>query len=138
MIHQDEIHFPTPGRGTVDITADVARVVFASGVGTGLCHVFLLHTSASLLVTENADPTVRRDLEAWLSRMVPDGDVLYRHTAEGPDDMPSHVRSALLATSITLPVKDSRLVLGTWQGLFLFEHRTSPHRRRLVVTVSGA
>jgi secondary thiamine-phosphate synthase enzyme len=138
MIHQDEVHFPTPGRGTQEITTALDRIVLSSGVRAGLCNVFLLHTSASLLITENADPMVRRDLEAWLERAVPDGDAIYRHTAEGPDDMPSHVRSALLATSVSIPIRDSRLDLGTWQGVFLFEHRTAPHNRRLVVTVTGS
>lgn len=136
-MQQVELSFQTRGRGTEDITQEIARAVSAAHFQGGLCHVFLMHTSASLLITENADPTVRRDLEAWLSRAVPDGDPLFRHTAEGPDDMPAHVRSALLATSVSLPVRDGRLQLGTWQGLFLFEHRTSPHRRRVLLTLVG-
>ncbi|MCA9001279.1 MAG: secondary thiamine-phosphate synthase enzyme YjbQ [Planctomycetes bacterium] len=127
----------TGGRGTLDITDEASSRIAESGVTTGLCQVFLAHTSASLLITENADPTVRRDLEAWLQRAVPDGDAIYRHTAEGPDDMPAHVRSALLGTSVSVPVRRGRLALGTWQGLYLFEHRTAPHVRTVHVTVIG-
>ncbi|MFT4648999.1 MAG: secondary thiamine-phosphate synthase enzyme [Planctomycetota bacterium] len=137
MTFQTDLHFHTPGRGTCDITGEVGRTVRDSGISTGTCHVFLQHTSASLLITENADPTVREDLEAWLQRAVPDGDALYRHTAEGPDDMPAHVRSALLATSVTIPVRNGVLALGTWQGLFLFEHRHAAHARSVIVTVMG-
>ncbi|MCP5021264.1 MAG: YjbQ family protein, partial [bacterium] len=122
---------------TTDITADIERLVDAAGVLFGTCHVFLQHTSASLLITENADPTVRRDLEAWLQRAVPDGDSIFRHTAEGPDDMPAHVRSALLSTSVTVPVTEGRLALGMWQGVFLFEHRHAGHSRTVTVTVTG-
>jgi secondary thiamine-phosphate synthase enzyme len=106
-------------------------------VGEGLCTLFVHHTSASLVVCENADPDVRRDLEAWLSRAVPDGDALYRHTCEGPDDMPAHVRSALTATSLSIPVRGGRLDLGTWQGVYLYEHRHRGHRRRVSLTVVG-
>ena len=127
----------TRGRGTYDLTRQVAAVVSASGVENGLATVFLHHTSASLIVCENADPSVRRDLEAWLSRAVPDGDPLYEHTAEGPDDMPAHVRSALTQTSLGLPVRERRLDLGTWQGIYLYEHRHAPHSRRVSVTVIG-
>jgi len=135
--HGDSLGVATRGRGTHDVTEEVAAVVAASGVSDGLACVFVAHTSASLIVCENADPTVRRDLEAWLARAVPDGDPLFRHTAEGPDDMPAHVRSTLTATSLTLPVVDGRLALGTWQGIYLYEHRSAPHRRRLRVTVQG-
>ena len=134
---QATLNLRTPGRCTLDITGEVAGVALDSDVSTGTCHVFLRHTSASLLITENADPTVRRDLEAWLSRAVPDGDPIYHHTAEGPDDMPAHVRSALLATSVTIPICDGRLALGTWQGLYLFEHRHAAHQRSIVITVIG-
>jgi secondary thiamine-phosphate synthase enzyme len=103
----------------------------------GICHVFLRHTSASLLVTENADPDVRRDLENFISRMAPDGDPAYLHSMEGPDDMPAHIRSVLTCTELTLPVRDGQLALGTWQGVYLWEHRTRPHRRRLDVTIIG-
>ena len=136
-VHQTELVVATPGRGTTDVTAEVARAIAASGLTAGTATLFLLHTSASLIVCENADPTVRRDLEAWLARAVPDGDRLFRHTAEGPDDMPAHVRATLTATSLTLPVAGGRPVLGTWQGVYLYEHRTAPHRRRLHLTVVG-
>ena len=115
----------------------MAALVERSGVEDGLCVVFLLHTSASLIVCENADPDVRRDLEAWFARAVPDGDPLFRHVAEGPDDMPAHVRAALTQTSITVPVARGRLELGTWQGLYLYEHRLAPQRRRISVTLVG-
>ena len=126
-----------PGRGLHEITAEVARVVAASGVAEGLCTVFVRHTSASLTIQENADPSARRDLERWLERLVPEDDPLYTHTAEGPDDMPSHVKAALTATSLGIPVVGGRLALGTWQGLFLWEHRRRPRRREVVVHVGG-
>jgi len=119
------------------VTGEVARVVAAAGVATGLCHVFCRHTSASLMLCENADPDVRRDLEAFMARLVPDGDPLFRHTIEGPDDMPAHVRTVLTASGLAIPVTEGRLALGTWQGVYLWEHRTAPHRRTLVVTVQG-
>jgi len=137
-VHQQAFVVATDGRGTQDITARVADVVAAAGIATGTATVFIEHTSASLIVCENADPQVRRDLEAWLTRAVPDGDGLFRHTAEGPDDMPAHVRSTLTATSLTVPVAEGRPALGTWQGLYLYEHRTAPHSRRVRVTVLGA
>jgi secondary thiamine-phosphate synthase enzyme len=126
-----------PGPGLHDITSAVAEVVRGSGVDTGLCHVFLRHTSASLLIQENADPSARRDLEGAFVRLARENERWYTHTAEGPDDMPSHIRAALTSTSETIPVADGRLALGTWQGLYLFEHRARPGTRRLVVTVSG-
>ena len=137
MLHQSELELVTEGRGTTEITALVQDVVRAAGLRAGLCTVFVHHTSASLVLCENADPTVRRDLEAWLARAVPDGDPLFRHVAEGPDDMPAHVRSALTQASIAIPVRGARLDLGTWQGLFLYEHRRRGHRRRLGVTLLG-
>ena len=136
-VHQQTLSVRTRGRGTYDVTGEVARVVAASGVAAGLCHVFCRHTSASLMLCENADPDVRRDLEAFMARLVPDGDPLFRHTLEGPDDMPAHVRTVLTASGLTVPVTDGRLALGTWQGIYLWEHRTAPHRRTLVVTVQG-
>ncbi|HHQ41642.1 MAG TPA: YjbQ family protein [Chromatiales bacterium] len=138
MVHQQTLSVRTRGRGTYDVTGEVARVVAASGVAAGLCHVFCRHTSASLMLCENADPDVRRDLEAFMARLVPDGDPLFRHTLEGPDDMPAHVRTVLTASGLTVPVTDRRLALGTWQGIYLWEHRTAPHRRTLVVTVQGS
>lgn len=131
---QQMLTFDMSGRGTRDITADVGAVVADSGIGQGLCHVFCLHTSASLVICENADPDVRRDMEAFLSRLVPDGDPLFRHDAEGPDDMPAHVRTMLTQSGLTLPVSDARLMTGTWQGVFLYEHRTGPQQRRVVVS----
>ncbi|WP_428262056.1 secondary thiamine-phosphate synthase enzyme YjbQ [Haliangium sp.] len=127
----------TSGRGTVDITATVANVVASSEIEHGLCTVFVHHTSASLIVCENADPTVRSDLERFFARLVPDGEALFAHTAEGPDDMPAHVRSVLTQTSLSIPVREGRLALGTWQGIFLWEHRHRGHRRRLSVDVVG-
>jgi secondary thiamine-phosphate synthase enzyme len=127
----------TRGRALVEVTGEVARVVAESGVGTGLCVVFCAHTSASLVIQENADPSAQSDLLDWLTRIAPDGDRRYAHDTEGPDDMPAHLRAAVTRTSETIPVVRGRLALGTWQGLFLAEHRTRPHRRRLVVHVTG-
>ncbi len=112
-------------------------MVARSGVSTGLCHVFVHHTSASLIIQENADPDVQHDLNAFMDRLVPDGDPLFRHTAEGPDDMPAHVRSVLTATSLNIPVSGGRLALGIWQGLYLWEHRTRASGRRITVTIQG-
>ena len=137
MHHRAKLTVATRGRGFVDITDEVGRVVQASGIREGLCTVFVHHTSASLIVCENADPDVRRDLEAWFSRAVPDGDPLFHHSSEGPDDMPAHLRTVLTQTSIGLPVAETRLDLGTWQGLYLWEHRSHGHRRRLSVVVVG-
>jgi secondary thiamine-phosphate synthase enzyme len=138
VTYQTTLEIATAGRGTRDITADVAEAVAASGLRCGLAHVFVQHTSCSLAITENADPDVRRDLETILARLVPDGDPAYRHDAEGPDDMAAHARSLLTATGLTVPVGGGRLLLGTWQGIYLWEHRTAPHRRRVVVTVLGS
>ena len=137
MIVQQRLTTATRGRGTYDITREVERIVHESGVRTGICHVFLRHTSASLILCENADPTVRRDLEAFMARLVPDGDRLFDHTDEGPDDMPAHVRAILTKMDLTIPVTDGRCALGTWQGLYLYEHRVRGHRRRVSVTVVG-
>jgi secondary thiamine-phosphate synthase enzyme len=135
MVHRGELEIATRTRGTYDITDEVARVVRASGVRDGVATVFVHHTSASLIINENADAQVRRDLEAFLARLVPDGDPLFKHVDEGPDDMPAHVRTVLTQTSLTVPVIDGRLALGTWQAVYLWEHRTTPHRRRVTVTV---
>lgn len=124
-------------RGLNEITDGVRGVLRASGIREGLCTVFIRHTSASLLVQENADPAVQRDLEAFLSRLVPDGDPLFTHVAEGDDDMPSHVKAALTRTSEQVPVREGELVLGTWQGLYVWEHRDGRHRREVVVQVMG-
>jgi secondary thiamine-phosphate synthase enzyme len=124
-------------RGLTEITGPVRAVVAASGVREGLCTVFIRHTSASLVIQENADPSVQRDLEAFLSRLVPDGDPLFTHTAEGDDDMPSHVKAALLKTSEQVPIAGGELLLGTWQGLYVWEHRSGSRRRQIAVHVSG-
>ena len=137
MIEHKTLEFRTKGRGTTDITAEVARAVAESGIRKGLCTVFLQHTSASLILCENADPDVRRDLETLLSRLAPDGDPAYVHDAEGPDDMASHARSILTSNSLAIPVADGKLMLGTWQGLYLYEHRHTGHTRSVVVTVMG-
>ena len=127
----------TRGRGTTEVTAQVQDAVAASGIDEGLCTVFIHHTSASLTINENADPDVQRDLDAFLSRLVPDGDALYVHTMEGPDDMPAHVRTALTQTSLSIPVSAGRCALGTWQGIFVWEHRQRGHQRRITVSVVG-
>lgn len=134
-MHRALLTVRTSGRGFVDVTEDVRRVVATSGVTVGLCHLFLQHTSASLIVQENADPDVLRDLEGWLARVAPDGDPAYRHRAEGPDDMSAHLRTTLTAVSLVLPVAHGGLALGTWQAVYLAEHRTHAHARKLVVTV---
>jgi len=137
MIEQKILDFRTKGRGTTDITADVQRVVTESGIRKGLCTVFLQHTSASLILCENADPDVRKDLEMLLQRLAPDGDPAYVHDTEGPDDMAAHARSILTSNSLSIPVAEGKLMLGTWQGLYLYEHRTAPYARSVVVTVMG-
>lgn len=137
MYHSRELTVSTRGRGFHDITAEVQRAVKESGARQGLCTVFLHHTSASLILCENADPDVRRDLEAFFSRLVKDGDSLFQHDAEGPDDMPAHVRTVLTQNSLSIPVQDGAADLGTWQGIYVWEHRTSPHRRRVTVSVVG-
>lgn len=137
MIFQKDLVVETRQRGTTSITGEVASVIRESGVNQGLCHLFIQHTSASLLLTENADPDVRRDLETFVSRLVPDGDPAWRHDAEGPDDMAAHVRTMLTESSLTVPVRDGQLALGTWQGIYVWEHRHAAHRRRVIVTVQG-
>lgn len=130
------LQLETPGPGLVEFTASVAAFVARSGVRSGLCTVFCRHTSASLIIQENADPSAQRDLERWLNRLVPEGDPLYTHTAEGPDDMPAHIKAALTATSIGVPIVDGRLALGTWQGIYLWEHRRGAHLRQIVLHIS--
>jgi secondary thiamine-phosphate synthase enzyme len=136
-MHQQTLTFRTPGRGTTDVTEEVERAVRASGVQTGLCNLFLQHTSASLILCENAAPAVRQDLETVFARLVPDGDSAYRHDDEGPDDMAAHARTVLTSNSLQIPVTGGRLALGAWQGIYLWEHRRAPHARSLVVTVLG-
>jgi secondary thiamine-phosphate synthase enzyme len=136
-VHQETVTLPSRGRGLHDVTGDVARVVRTSGIRTGLCTVYVQHTSASLVVQENADPAVRRDLQRFFEGLAPEG-AEYEHDEEGPDDMPSHIRAALTRTSDTVPVGGGELMLGTWQAIYLFEHRRAPHRRSLVVTIVGS
>ena len=137
MASQQTLQFRTPGRSTLDITAEVRRVVRAAGVGVGLVNVFVQHTSCSLTVTENADASVRHDLDTLARRWAPDGDAAYRHDDEGEDDMAAHARSVLTGCSVSIPVSAGELLLGTWQGIYLWEHRTTPHVRRVVVTIIG-
>ncbi len=135
-MNQHQLLTATPGRGLIDITGELRKLVGQTGVKTaGLCHCFIHHTSASLLVMENADPDVLRDLERFFADLVPDGDARFAHSAEGPDDMPAHVRNALTLTSVAVPIRDGQLDLGTWQGVYVYEHRHQPHRRRITVTV---
>jgi len=135
---QSVLTFSPRGRGMTDITREVATLLADSGIADGMVHLFVQHTSCSLLIQENADPDVQHDLERFLSRMVPDGDPLFEHTAEGPDDMPAHVRAALTATSLSIPVASGRLLLGTWQGIYLYEHRVHRTERRIVISICGA
>jgi secondary thiamine-phosphate synthase enzyme len=137
MIAQKQLAIATRGRGMIEITRTIAKIVEQSGVRSGLCNVFLRHTSASLILSENADPDVQTDLETVLAGLAPDGDPRYVHDAEGPDDMAAHLRAVLTASSINIPVMDGMLALGTWQGLYLWEHRLAPHTRQVIVTVNG-
>ncbi|KAA0227861.1 YjbQ family protein [candidate division KSB1 bacterium] len=131
------ITLATSGKGLYDFTSEVARWLTDINAQSGLLTVFVQHTSASLLIQENADPEVQRDLERFFKRLVPDGDPLFRHQSEGPDDMPAHVRTALTATSLSIPIQNDRLTLGTWQGIYLYEHRAAPHRRKVVLHFIG-
>lgn len=135
--HQQSFRVSTSGRGMIDISDAVADIVMKSAIVTGVCHVFLHHTSASLIICENADPDVQRDMEVFIHQLIPDNDSRYRHIAEGPDDMPSHVRTILTQSSLTIPVTKMHLNLGTWQGIFLWEHRLQKHERKLTVTIQG-
>lgn len=136
-VHQQTLTLRAGGAGTQEITDQVAAVLAASRLRAGTVNVFCQHTSCSLVIMENADPSARRDLEAWLDRLVPADDPHFTHTLEGDDDMPSHIKMALTRTSETVPFNDGRMLLGTWQGIFLWEHRRAPHARRVVVTVTG-
>lgn len=137
MTYQQIIDIRTRGRGTVEITSEVAKIAREAGIATGIAHVFVQHTSCSLMITENADPAVLQDLETLAKRWAPDGDSDYRHDTEGDDDMAAHARSVLSGCSVTVPVAEGRLLLGTWQGIYLWEHRTDSHVRRIVVSVVG-
>ena len=134
---QEIISIKTQGRSTLDITNEVEKLVNRSSIDSGLCNLFIQHTSASLILCENADPDVRADLENFMQRMIRDGDVLFRHTAEGPDDMPAHIRNVLTSSSLTIPIADGRCLLGTWQGIYLWEHRFNAHVRNIIVTIQG-
>ncbi|KTC78892.1 secondary thiamine-phosphate synthase enzyme YjbQ [Legionella cherrii] len=136
-IEQFALTFNTQGRGTEDITAEVASFLSKTTIKHGLCHLFLKHTSASLIICENYDPQVRRDLENFLVRLVPDGDPLFKHVIEGKDDMPAHVRTVLTQSSLTIPIHEGKLALGTWQGIYLYEHRYQPQQRHLLITGVG-
>ena len=132
----ERISVPTTGKGLYEMTSDVQGVVSASGITEGLCTVMIQHTSASLTIQENADPSARADLEDWLERHVPENDPNYTHTQEGPDDMPSHIRAALTSTTLSIPIVEGRLALGTWQGIYLWEHRRRGSKRRCVVHIA--
>ncbi len=136
-MHQLELSIETQGRGTYELTSEVAAAIEGSGLTTGLCHIFLRHTSPSLMLCENADPAVMHDLESFMSRLTPDGDPMFTHTAEGPDDMPAHVRSVLTHNDLQVPVRNAKCDLGTWQGIYLWEHRHASHRRNITLTING-
>lgn len=137
MFVQKMLSVSTQGRGSFNITDQVQNIVLGSGFAVGLCHVFVAHTSASLMLCENADPDVRQDLETFMAQLVPDGDAMFLHQDEGPDDMPAHVRTVLTHSELTLPIHDGRCALGIWQGLYLWEHRTDSYQRKVVVTLHG-
>jgi secondary thiamine-phosphate synthase enzyme len=137
MVVRELLRIQTRGRGFESLTDRVAKVVGAAGIDNGLCNVFVRHTSASLLISENADPAVGRDLESFMQRIAPDGSPDYEHDAEGPDDMPAHIRSVLTNTTLSVPIAAGRLMLGTWQGIYLWEHRLRGHSREVIVTVMG-
>lgn len=137
MYHAESFTLSTRARGTYEVTRQVQQIVAGSGIDRGLCTVFVHHTSASVILCENADPGVRKDLERFFARFVPDGDPLFEHVDEGADDMPAHIRSIVTQNSLSIPVRDGRCDLGTWQGVYLWEHRTSPHQRRITVSIVG-
>lgn len=137
MVHQESLTINTQGRGIYAIDSQVSKVILQSQIQLGTCQVFLHHTSASLIFCENADPSVKQDLENYLARLVPDGDPMFNHTQEGPDDMSAHIRNILTDTCLNMPISQGQLNLGTWQGLYLYEHRYNPHRRRMTITLVG-
>ena len=137
MVIQEAFEVTTRGRGFEPLTTRVESILESSSIRSGLCNVFTQHTSASLLITENADSAVRRDLERFMQRVAPDGSPEYEHDAEGPDDMPAHIRSVLTSTTLTIPIASGQLQLGTWQGIYLWEHRHAGHRRQVIVTITG-
>ena len=137
LMYQEELIVETEGRGSYELTERVNNVVAGMGIVTGLCHVFIKHTSASLMICENADPDVRIDLETFMADLVPDGDKRFIHTDEGPDDMPAHVRSGLTQTDLSIPIMSKKLALGTWQGIYLWEHRLGKNTRTVVLTIQS-
>jgi secondary thiamine-phosphate synthase enzyme len=137
MVHQQQLRFSTKGRGTYNISHQVDEVINNSGIKTGICQVFIHHTSASLILCENADPTVRTDLETFMKRLVPDGDSMFKHKDEGDDDMSAHVRTVLTESSLSIPINNGKECLGTWQGIYLWEHRTGAFKRNITVTIIG-
>ncbi len=137
MYKQDKITVRSTGRGTFEITSEIEQMIQDSGIKAGLCHVFIQHTSASLIISENADPSVRVDLESFMSNLCPDGDSMFTHTAEGHDDMPAHVRTVLTQTELSIPIINGESGLGVWQGLYLWEHRAIGHQRQVIVTMQG-
>jgi secondary thiamine-phosphate synthase enzyme len=136
-IRQETIHVRSKGQGTYELTAELEAILGRSGLQSGIMTVFCCHTSCSLVLMENADPSARKDLESWIRRLVPENDPHFTHTYEGPDDMPSHIKMALTRTSENIPFSDGHLALGTWQGCFLWEHRSAPHTRKIQVTLAG-
>jgi len=137
MLHQQKLRFSTTGRGTYNVTKQIAEAVVKSGIKSGICHIFIQHTSASLILCENADKTVREDLNVYMARLVKDGDSIFKHRDEGPDDMAAHIRTVLTQSSLSIPLHKGKCDLGLWQGIFLWEHRTKPHKRNLAVTIMG-
>lgn len=137
MLHQQKLRFSTTGRGTYNITKSITECIAKSGIKFGMCHVFIQHTSASLILCENADPTVREDLESFMAKTVKDGDSMYKHKDEGPDDMAAHIRTTLTPSTLSIPIHKGKCDLGIWQGIFLWEHRTASHKRNLSVTIMG-
>jgi len=137
MLNQQKLRFSTTGRGTYNITTQISEAIEKSGIKSGICHIFIQHTSASLILCENADRTVREDLDSFMAKLVKDGDSMYKHKDEGPDDMPAHIRTVLTQSSFSSPIHKGRCDLGIWQGIFLWEHRTSSHKRNLALTIMG-
>ncbi len=131
------VELKTSGQGLYEMTQEIRQLVKASGIKEGVMTVMVQHTSASLTIQENADPTARHDLEQWFERLVPENDPLYKHTCEGPDDMPAHIKSALTDVSLSIPIVESAPALGTWQGVYLWEHRSRPHHRKIVIHLHG-
>ncbi len=137
MVNQQKLRFSTTGRGTYNITKQITEAIEKSDIKFGICHIFIQHTSASLILCENADKTVREDLDAYMARLVKDGDSLFKHKDEGPDDMAAHIRTILTQSSLSIPVRKGQCDLGMWQGIFLWEHRTNSHKRNIALTIMG-